>query len=86
MDFTNLIGYSAGILIAITMIPQIRLSLKTKDVGGLSFTMLTVFFLSMLLWAIYGYLIHSYPLLLTNGLATIVAGVQLSIKFRYRRP
>lgn len=82
--YIELIGYIAGILIAITMIPQIRTSLKTKNVEGLSLAMLIMFFLSMLLWAIYGYLIKSYPLLLTNGFATIVAGIQLYIKLKYR--
>lgn len=82
--YVELIGYIAGVLIAITMIPQIRTSLKTKNVEGLSLAMLIMFFTSMLLWAIYGYLIKSYPLLLTNGFATIVAGVQLYIKLKYR--
>lgn len=41
----EIIGYAAGILIAITMIPQIIVSLKTKNVKGLSTLMLTIFFL-----------------------------------------
>jgi len=85
IPISEIIGYIAGILIAITMIPQISMSLRTKNVAGLSKSMLIIFFLSMLLWSIYGFLIHSYPLLITNGFATLVAGFQLYIKFSYER-
>ncbi|HYF04714.1 MAG TPA: SemiSWEET family transporter [Patescibacteria group bacterium] len=81
----DLIGYIAGVLVAITMVPQIILSLKTKNVTGLSLGMLVIFFLSMVLWVVYGYKIGSYPLMLTNGLATLVSGVQLYLKLRYSR-
>ena len=80
---TNSTGYIAGILIAITMIPQIIMSLRTRNVEGLSVIMLVIFLLSMILWTLYGYFISSYPLMLTNGFATIIAGIQLYIKVRF---
>lgn len=79
----ELIGYTAGVLIATTMIPQIRLALKTKNVTALSTLMLLLFLFSMFLWALYGFLIKSYPLLITNGFATIIAFIQLYIKLKY---
>ena len=78
-----IIGYMAGILVAITMIPQIIISLKTKSVKGVSMIMLLIFFASMLLWTIYGSLIANYPLIITNGFATIISGIQVLIKIRY---
>ena len=83
MFTTEIIGYIAGILIVTTMIPQIYLSLKTKDLKGLSLLMIIIFFFSMLLWSIYGFLIRSYPLLITNSLATVISGIQLFIKLFY---
>jgi MtN3 and saliva related transmembrane protein len=84
MFFTEIIGYLAGILITITMIPQIYVSLKTKSVKGVSLLMLIIFFSSMILWTIYGFLIKNYPLLITNGLATIISGIQVIIKLKFR--
>ena len=83
MIITEIIGYIAGILVAITMIPQIKMSLKTKSVKGISTSMLLIFFFSMLLWTIYGILIKNYPLIITNGFATIISGIQVFIKFKY---
>ena len=80
----EIIGYIAGILIAITMIPQIIISIKTKSVEGISMLMLIIFFTSMLLWTIYGIMINSYPLTITNGIATIVSGIQVYIKIKYK--
>ncbi|MCA9487845.1 MAG: hypothetical protein KC516_02690 [Nanoarchaeota archaeon] len=83
MIIVEIIGYLAGILVAITMIPQIKMSLKTKSVKGISTSMLLIFFSSMLLWTIYGILIKNYPLIITNGFATIISGIQVFIKFKY---
>lgn len=85
VQIAEIIGYIAGVLIAITMIPQIRVSLHTKNVEGVSKSMLVIFFFSMLLWALYGVLIDSYPLMITNGVATLVAGFQVYIKFKYQK-
>jgi MtN3 and saliva related transmembrane protein len=83
MLFAEIIGYIAGILIAITMIPQIKVSLKTKSVKGLSTSMVVIFFMSVFLWTVYGILIKSYPLIITDGFATIISGIQVCIKFKY---
>lgn len=79
------IGYAVGILIAITMVPQMVLSLKTRNVSGLSTAMLLIFFASMVLWTVYGYFIQSYPLIVTNGLATIISAIQVYVKLKYRK-
>ena len=81
----EIIGYIAGILIAITMIPQLYVSLKTKSVEGVSLIMLIIFFISMVCWLIYGVLIKNYPLIIFNGLATIVSGIQLFIKIKFQK-
>lgn len=84
MIITELIGYAAWILVAVTMIPQIRISLKTKSVKWVSTSMLLIFFSSMLLRTLYWILIENYPLIITNGFATIVSWIQVYIKFKYR--
>lgn len=79
----EIIGYLAGVLIAITMFPQLYISIKTKSVTGISLLMLIIFFLSMVCWVIYGLLIANYPIIIFNGIATIISGIQLFIKIKY---
>lgn len=81
----KIIGYLAGIFITITMVPQIYTSIKIKSVENVSVLMLTFFFLSMFLWFIYGILQNDLPLMIFNGLATIIAGIQLGIKIYYKK-
>lgn len=81
----EIIGYIAGVLIAITMVPQLYISIKTKSVVGVSLVMLVIFFISMVCWFVYGLLIENYPIIIFNGLATFVSGIQLFIKFKYSK-
>ena len=81
----NLIGFTAGFLMAITMVPQIIKSLKTKRVEDISFLMLIIYIVSAFLWMIYGILIKSLPVAITDGFAFSVCSVQLLIKIKYTK-
>ena len=81
--YIELVGYIAGLLIAITMVPQIITSVRTKNVEGVSKAMLLIFFSSMILWFVYGILIKNYPIIVTNGIAALISGIQVFIKFKY---
>ena len=81
----NIIGFTAGFLMAITMIPQIIRSLKTKSVEDISLLMLVIYVTSAILWTIYGILIKSLPVAITDGFAFCVSSVQLFIKIKYTK-
>lgn len=81
----NVIGFIAGSLMAITMVPQIIKSLKTKKVEDISFLMLIIYVISAFLWMIYGILIKSLPVAITDGFALCVSSVQLLIKIKYTK-
>ncbi len=81
--FKEIIGYSATIVGTSLMLPQVYKSLKTKSVKDLSWGMLSLYFLNCLLWLIYGTLISSTPLALTNGIALAISIFQISLKLRY---
>lgn len=81
----NLIGFTAGFLMAITMLPQIIKSLKTKRVEDISLLMLIIYVISAFLWMIYGVLIKSLPVAITDGFAFFVSSVQLLIKIKYTK-
>ncbi len=81
----NIIGFTAGFLMAVTMVPQIIKSLKTKSVEDISLLMLIIYVISALLWMIYGILIKSLPVAITDGFAFLVSSTQLYIKIKYTK-
>lgn len=81
----NIIGFTAGFLMAITMVPQIIKSLKTKSVGDISLLMLVIYVTSAILWMIYGILIKSLPVAIMDGFAFCVSSLQLFIKIKYMK-
>lgn len=81
----NVIGFTAGFLMAVTMVPQIIKSLRTKSVEDISLLMLVIYVTSAVLWTIYGILIKSLPVAITDGFAFCVSSLQLFIKIKYTR-
>jgi len=80
----EVIGYAAGILSVITMIPQIMKSYKIKRVEDVSLLMVTVCALSLLLWTVYGYLINNMPVFIMDLAAFIIVSIQIALIFRYK--
>jgi len=51
---TDLIGYAAAFLTTVSFVPQVWLTLRTRDVSGVSLGMYSLFTLGIALWLIYG--------------------------------
>ncbi|MCX6814578.1 MAG: SemiSWEET transporter [Candidatus Aenigmarchaeota archaeon] len=81
----DLIGFAAGFLIAISMIPQVIKSYKTKSVEDISFLMLFIIMLGTALWVIYGILITSFPIIVMDGFGFFVNFVLIYMKIKYRK-
>jgi len=80
---TNIVGFTAAIVGTSLMLPQIIKSIKTKSVKDISFIMLWLYFFNCVLWAIYGALIVSWPVIICNTIAFLISTRQLSLKFIY---
>jgi MtN3 and saliva related transmembrane protein len=80
---TDIIGYSAAFFGTILMLPQVYKSYQTKQVKDISMVMLWVYIVNCALWGIYGFLIHSKPILICNIIAEVIGFIQLAIKFKY---
>lgn len=78
------IGYAAGLLLVITMIPQIIKSYKLKMVEEVSLSTVLIFALGSLLWTIYGYLISNIPVFLFDLIAFVITLLQIGLMFRYK--
>jgi MtN3 and saliva related transmembrane protein len=80
----DIIGFSAGFLIAISMIPQLIKSYKTKRVEDVSFWMLFIIMLGTALWIIYGILIASFPIIAMDGFGFFVNLLLIFMKIKYK--
>jgi MtN3 and saliva related transmembrane protein len=83
MIYTEIIGYIAGILVFISLLPQTIKSLKTKSTKDLSLWRYIIYIMGLTLWIIYGISIKSGPVITLNCLSFILASVILSLKIRY---
>ncbi|MBW3014790.1 hypothetical protein KY330_00040 [Candidatus Woesearchaeota archaeon] len=81
----DIIGYTAGVLTLVLMLPQIIKSYKRKSVDDVSFFMVLFFGIAVLLWAVYGYLINSMPLLITDAVAVLLTAIQIGLMVKYRK-
>ena len=77
------IGSVAAVLTTASFIPQVWHSFKTRDVSGISLGMYSVFTVGIALWLVYGVLLHSWPLMLANGVTLAFAAAILVMKLRF---
>ena len=79
------IGLIAGLLTTTAFIPQVWKIYRTKsgkDVSGRMFSILSA---GIVLWLIYGILVRSVPLILTNAVTLVLSLAIIALKIRYRQ-
>ena len=62
------IGYLAGILITFCYVPQAWHVISKRETKGISLFAYVMLFTGVALWTIYGILLASWPLILSNGI------------------
>ncbi|CAN1505821.1 COG4095 Uncharacterized conserved protein [Burkholderiaceae bacterium] len=82
MFHVDIIGYLAACLTTFSFLIQAIKSWKTKDLSGISVGMYSMFATGVALWLIYGLVIDSMPLILTNALTLVFALSVLVMKLR----
>ena len=82
MDIHQVVGITAGICTAISMLPQLIKIIKEKKAQDISLIYLIVLLTGVGLWIWYGFLKEDAPIIFTNifsaliNIATIIAGVK----------
>jgi MtN3 and saliva related transmembrane protein len=77
------IGLTASIMLSISAVPQIYKSLRTRKTDDISLGMIAAFIVGFVLWIVYGQLIGSLPILITNVVSLGSMLVALFVKLRY---
>lgn len=84
VTMAELIGLIAGTLTTFSFLPQVLKVFRERSAAGISGGMYVIFCTGILLWAVYGFLIGSVPVILTNVLTFVLAGTVLVLKIIWR--
>jgi MtN3 and saliva related transmembrane protein len=79
------IGYLAAFFGTILMLPQAIKTFRTRHVEDISLVMLFVYIANCSLWGIYGYFLHSLPMLICNSIALIIGFLMISMKIVFSK-
>jgi len=83
MTAAELIGYLAAVLTTASFVPQAWLTLRTRDVSGISLGMYSVFACGVALWLTYGLLAGAWPIVAANAITLALAIAILYMKLRF---
>jgi MtN3 and saliva related transmembrane protein len=79
------IGYAAAALTTASFVPQAMLTLRTRDVRGISLGMYSMFTVGVALWLAYGWRLGAWPIVVANAVTLLLAGVILGVTLVERR-
>lgn len=80
----QIIGFIAGILTTVAVLPQLIKSWKTKKVMDISPFMFVLLLGGVGMWVVYGILKMDYPIIITNGISFLLNLSMLLIMLLYK--
>lgn len=83
MENADLMGYAAGLLITISLLPQVIKSYRTKSTKDISLARYAFYISGLSLWILYALSIGSMPLFLMSLFEALLAFCVLGMKLRY---
>ncbi len=84
-NLTELTGFVAAILTTFSFVPQVLHVWRTRSVADISLGMYSTYTFGIAIWLIYGILIMSWPVILSNLVTLVLASSVLVMKIRFRR-
>ncbi|MBA4177017.1 MAG: hypothetical protein C0505_10730 [Leptothrix sp. (in: Bacteria)] len=85
MDMQDWLGYIAAVLTTGSFVPQAALTLRTRDVSGISLGMYGAMTLGVALWLAYGLALRQWPIVLANAVTLVLASTILVVKLLVER-
>ena len=84
MEYIDIFGYIAGILVVISLLPQTIKSWQTKLTRDLSLWRYIIYSLGLILWVAYAILIDNGPVAIMNSIGLLLALSILYLKLKYK--
>ena len=85
MSFQDTLGYAAAILTTGSFVPQAWLTMRTRDVNGVSLGMYSAFTVGVALWLVYGVMLGKWPIVVANAITLALATTILATKIVVER-
>lgn len=85
LNLPDAVGYLAALLTTSSFVPQAVLTLRTRDVSGISLAMYGAFTLGVALWLLYGLVSGQWPVIVANAITLALAATILLTKVRVER-
>ena len=79
------IGFAAATLTTSSFLPQALLTVRTRDVSGVSLGMYSAFTAGVALWLVFGLNLGSWPIIISNVITLALSVVILVTKLRVER-
>jgi len=80
MSIQDTIGYVAAALTTGSFVPQAVLTLRTRDVSGISLAMYSAFTAGVAMWLVYGLALGQWPIVVANAVTLALAATILTTK------
>jgi MtN3 and saliva related transmembrane protein len=82
---TDWLGYLAAALTTLSFVPQAWLTLRTRDVHGISAGMYSVFTVGVAMWLAYGWRLGEWPIIIANAVTLVLSATILATKLVVER-
>lgn len=77
------IGFVAATLTTLSFVPQAVRTIRTRDTRGISLWMYVMFTVGLACWLAYGFVLMSWPMILSNIVTLALSLTILTLKLRY---
>ncbi len=85
MTLHDSLGYMAALLTTGSFVPQAWLTLRTRDVSGISLGMYSAFTAGVAMWLLYGLSLGEWPIVIANVVTLALAATILVTKIVVER-
>lgn len=79
----EIIGFTAGIFVAVSLIPQIIKSWKTRSTKDVALAWSLINLTGQTLWIIYGFYLNSYSLIIMSSISFVMNIFMVSLKLKF---
>jgi len=83
MNVETIFGSIAGILTTISFIPQVIKIWRQKTAKDISLITFIVFTIGVFIWLLYGFMIKSWPVIISNFITFVLSLMILVFKLMY---
>jgi MtN3 and saliva related transmembrane protein len=84
MSLTLFLGYFAGFLTTVSLVPQVIKIWTTKSADDFSLMMLLIWCTGISCWLVYGVLLNAVPIILWNVSTLLLAVAILAMKLKFK--